>query len=125
MSARVHPPDTAFAGPKQRRPRVKNDKHLDFIRSLPCLVCGEPNKTEAAHIRMAAPSLGKRETGKSEKPNDEFTVPMCNSCHRWQHGMGEWDFWKIHCRAVIGVALALWAATGDYERGCQIIKANR
>ena len=76
-------------------------------------------------------AVAKRETGKGEKPSDCWTVPLCNSCHREQHGGSEMAFWLAHYDQdglpldVHFIALALWAATGDYERGLQIIQANR
>ena len=123
--AKIQRHTEAFAGPLQRRPRVSALDHLDFIRSLPCLVCGTPDRTEAAHIRMASLGLAKRETGKGEKPSDCWTVPLCNAHHREQHGMRERGFWARYEIRGLVVALALWAATGDYDRGLQIIKRNK
>ena len=48
--------------------RVKLPKHLDFIRSLPCCVCGENTSVEAAHIRFVEPRAGKLITGMGIKP---------------------------------------------------------
>ncbi len=118
----------AFKGPRQRRPRVKDGNHLDFIRTLPCLVCGA-FPVEAAHIRMSSSIAAKRETGIAEKPDDCWSVPLCIQCHRTglksQHSMGEYDFWQMHRIPPIFVSLALWQATGDYERGYKIIEVNR
>ena len=80
---------------RQREPRIKDNKHLDYIRSLPCCICGGIN-TEAAHIRTANIDLGKRETGKAEKPSDKWTVPLCNKHHREQHTMNEMAFWESY-----------------------------
>ena len=77
---------------RQRQPREKDAKHLDFIRSLPCCICGNIN-TEAAHIRVGSISHGKRETGMAEKPSDKWTVPLCNSHHREQHDAGNELVW--------------------------------
>ena len=123
-------PGTAFQGPRQRRPRVKVPNHLAFIRSLPCIICciGGPG-VEAAHIRMSDRRAAKRETGCQEKPSDCWTVPMCAYHHRTgpdaQHSMSERDFWDgPPAIDVIIVAAFLFAASGDHERGCQIIRAN-
>ena len=80
---------------RQRQPRVKDNKHLEFIRSLPCCICGRID-TEAAHIRTANIQIGKRETGRGEKPSDQWTVPLCCAHHAEQHGMNEMAFWKKH-----------------------------
>ena len=128
MSHGLKRPSTAFAGPLQRRKRVEVPNHLEFIRVLPCLVCGLENRSEAAHIKMSDRRVAKRETGGQEKSSDCWTVPLCSSCHREgptsQHGMGERDFWELLRIDVILVALALWQATNDYDRACQIIRTN-
>lgn len=108
-----------------KRPRQRNEAHLRFIRSLPCVVCGDNTAIEAAHVRMPAPYLGKRQTGKGEKPDDIWTLPLCSKCHRDQHKHGELLFWGRSRIAALPVALALWAATGDYELGELIVQANR
>lgn len=81
---------------RQRQPREKNAKHLDFIRSLPCCICGGID-TEAAHIRTASLEHGKDHTGMAEKPSDKWAVPLCNKHHREQHHVGdELKFWDFH-----------------------------
>ena len=47
----------------QRQPRQHDEKHLAFIRTLPCVVCGNDIETEAAHIRMMDPTVAKPMTG--------------------------------------------------------------
>ena len=81
---------------RQRQPREKDAKHLDFIRSLPCCICGEDTTVEAAHIRSASIENGKLHTGMAEKPSDKWAVPLCGNHHRQQHAMNEMDFWKCH-----------------------------
>ncbi len=81
---------------RQREPRVKDNKHLDFIRSQPCCICGDNTSTEAAHIRTESLANGKRPTGGAEKPSDKWTLPLCNRHHREQHTMNEMAFWKNH-----------------------------
>ena len=80
---------------RQRQPREKDAKHLDFIRSLPCCICGRID-TEAAHIRTASLAHGKRETGRAEKPSDKWALPLCNEHHREQHTMNEMKFWASY-----------------------------
>ena len=78
---------------RQRQPRERNEKHLDYIRSLPCCICGGID-TEAAHIRVGSPDHGKRSTGMAEMPDDKWTVPLCNRHHRAQHDAGnELKWW--------------------------------
>lgn len=93
---------------RQRDPRVRDEKHLNYIRSLPCCICGNIN-TEAAHIRTSNLNLGKRYTGKSEKPSDKWTVPLCNKHHREQHEGQELAFWKKYGIDPFMLALTLKA----------------
>jgi hypothetical protein len=80
---------------RQREPRQKDEKHLAYIRTLPCCICGDNTSTEAAHIRTAAP--GKRHTGMAEKSSDKWAVPLCSRHHREQHNFGnEMEWWKCH-----------------------------
>jgi len=107
-----------------RRPRKKNEKHLDFIRSLPCLMCQNDVSVEAAHVRFGRRDVGKRAVGKGEKPDDMWVVPLCGECHRDQHKVGEQVFWFVANRDPIQVALALFAHTGDHEVGEQIVRGQ-
>ena len=74
---------------------------------------------------MAAPEWGKRHTGKGERPSDMWCLPLCGVCHREQHYYGEQEFWDIHRRDPIKIALALFAATGQHEVGEEIVRAAR
>ena len=78
---------------RQREPRQRDWRHLDFIRSQPCCICGRID-TEAAHIRAASLAHGKRATGGAEKSSDKWALPLCNGHHREQHTMNELAFWK-------------------------------
>lgn len=110
----------------RRNPRQKDDKHLDFIRQLPCCVCGNNIETEAAHVRMPDPSVAKPLTGIAIKPDDKFTVPLCGRCHRDQHTISENTWWCVRGRGIdpVKLALALYAVSGDHELGERIALAN-
>lgn len=79
---------------RQREPRQRDNKHLEFIRSLPCTICGDDTATEAAHIRTASLAHGKSPTGMQEKASDKWALPLCGKHHREQHTMNEMTFWK-------------------------------
>jgi hypothetical protein len=64
-------------------PRVREEKHLVFIRSCPC------TSTEAALIRMGSITHNKPHTGAGEKPSDKWTLPLCGRHHREQHAFGD------------------------------------
>ena len=125
---RIQPLATAFQATRQKQPRQPAIPHLDFIRSLPCILCGCVNRTEAAHIRMACLKAGKRETGKGEKPSDFWTMPLCDMCHRTdknsQHNMNEADFWTYARIDPFAVAAWLFLASGNYDIGVQIVQEN-
>lgn len=80
---------------RQREPREKSKKHLDYIRSQPCCICGDNTTTEAAHIRTSNKELGKDDFGWG-RPDDKWCVPLCGKHHREQHTMNEMAFWKLH-----------------------------
>jgi hypothetical protein len=81
---------------RQREPRERDNKHLEFIRSQPCIVCGDNTSTEAAHIRTASLAHGKPHTGMQEKSSDKWALPLCGRHHRQQHTMSEMAFWKMY-----------------------------
>lgn len=104
--------------------RIKSESHLAFVRTLPCVVCGNPHETEAAHVRYADPRAAKKITGMGTKPDDAFVIPLCSDEHREQHEVGEKLFWKQHAPIdPVFVALALHRVSGDYEAGMQIVSA--
>ena len=57
---------------------VRSKRYLDFIRSKPCVVCGKPPPSEAAHQ-----SVGYRAMG--SKVSDLWSAPMCHTHHAEQH----------------------------------------
>ena len=112
----------------QRQPRIHDEKHLAFIRSLPCIACGNNISTESCHIRYSDLRVAKRQVGVGEKPSDVWTVPMCHDCHLGkggQHSMNERAFWQRVGIDPILIALALYAVSGDHERGCEIVANAR
>ena len=122
---RILRPATAFsiASTKQRRPRERNEQHLKCIRTLRCCVCGKPGP-DPAHIRSASPLHGKRETGGQEKPSDKWVVPLCRAHHNQQHMMNELLWWASKGIDPFGLALALYAASGDDEIAESILRSN-
>ena len=81
---------------RQREPRQKDLKRLAWLRTQPCVVCGWPPRSEAAHIRVGSINHGKRYTGMAEKPSDKWTVPLCKKHHDEQHSMNEMKFWALY-----------------------------
>jgi hypothetical protein len=81
---------------RQRLPRKRDERHLAWIRSQPCCICGDNTSTEAAHIRVGSIGHGKPNTGMAEKPSDFWVTPLCNKHHREQHTMAELKFWAMY-----------------------------
>ena len=68
--------------------RVRDKKHLRYVASQPCLVCGR-SPAQAHHVRFAQPrAIGR-------KVSDEWVVPLCATHHRSLHTVGdEKKWWK-------------------------------
>ncbi|HCA5057745.1 DUF968 domain-containing protein [Acinetobacter baumannii] len=54
---------------------MRSTKRLNEIRQLPCVRCGS-SPSQAAHSNSS-----KHGKGRGIKASDEFTVPLCHSCH--------------------------------------------
>lgn len=93
---RPQPASPDELGRNQRRPRRRQGGYLVKIRKLPCLICAQL-PVDAAHIRFADASWGKRETGKAEKPDDKWTLPLSPHWHTRgplaQHRFGDERAW--------------------------------
>lgn len=79
---------------RQREPRQRDNKRLEWLRLQPCVICGDNTSSEAAHIRTGCIEIGKSHTGMAQKPDDKWTVSLCSLHHREQHSMNEMAFWK-------------------------------
>lgn len=97
----------------------RDDNYLDQIRELPCLSCGLDPCGEAAHVRLASGTYGKR-SAMGKKPYDKFAVCLCPQCHREgkdaQHRVGELVFWHRLGISPLLIASRLYAAKGDLVR---------
>ena len=107
-----------------KRARIKSETHEDFVRSLPCVVCGDNTTTEAAHISYADMRYGKFGRGKGQKEESIWVVPLCGRHHHVQHEIGERIFWADHGIDPCRVAAALYIRTQDYQTALQIIDAQ-
>lgn len=114
---------TAFAlDPSSRATaRIKDERHLAWVRTLPSVISGEVGRCEACHIRYGDPMYRKKRTGKGQKPDDCWTVPMTPEEHREQHSMNEKAFWDAQGIDPLRIAHALYAVTGETEAAIKII----
>jgi hypothetical protein len=85
-----------------KSPRRRDKRHLDYVSSKPCLVCGR-SPSDAHHLRFAEPrALGR-------KVSDEFTVPLCRIHHRELHDRGDERAWWAALKIdPAPIAQALW-----------------
>jgi hypothetical protein len=96
-------------------------KHLDFIRGLPCLICGDNISTQAAHIRYSDAAAEKSNPGFGNKSDDRYAVPLCGECHALQHSGNERLFWRDRGINPLGVADRLYRCSGNQEAAERII----
>lgn len=125
MAFRFARPDTAFSeDPSDRsQRRMKDDAHLAFIRTLPSVISGEIG-CEACHVRYGDPIYRKKHTGKAQKPDDAWTVPLTPSEHRDQHDGNEKAWWERHGIDPLELCLRLYAVSGDRNEALKIIRAS-
>ena len=71
-------PSTAKTPPANlfHRKPARSELRLDFVRRMPCVICGGAHgPSEAAHTKALDPG------GKGQKPSDFGTIPLCH----WDH----------------------------------------
>lgn len=121
----IHPEAFTLSRGGLKRPRERDDGHLKFIRTLPCVFpSGCQGTVEAAHVRFGDLRYGKRECGKGEKPDDCWTLPLCQRHHRLQHSIpGERAFWRDLDKDALTIAALLFLASGDEARGRAVVIA--
>jgi hypothetical protein len=108
--AKIDKSTLALPEPKRRR----DNSHLRFIASQPCIVCGR-HPSDPHHLRFAQPrALGV-------KVSDEFTVPLCRVHHKQLHQAGNEVAWwhKIKIDA-LRIAGQFWEETHPSEATSEI-----
>ena len=89
-----------------KKPKTfRSEGYLEFIRTHPCLECGDP-KTVAHHE-----SLGQNMMG--GKPPDTHAVPLCVACHDMRHHIGAENFWSRDVRMAIIQLLTEYLQNGN------------
>jgi hypothetical protein len=97
-------------------PPIRNKKHLNFIRSLPCILCG--CNSQAHHLlRVPEKCMGR-------KSSDSNTIPLCPQHHRQLHDDGDEERFLAPLNGP-DLAEKLWQATGYSERATMIISHAR
>jgi len=104
----------------QRRPRRHNEKHLQFMRGRPCIICGG-SPCDAHHIKFAdARVLKPQSSNIGMKADDRFTLPLCRRHHEECH-RGERKFFESYHTDAVLMALALHSISGDAEEADRLI----
>jgi len=106
---------------KPKKVSIAEEKaHFSFIRTLPCVYCGDP-KTEVCHIRKGT------DGGTGKKPSPWFVHPLCHHCHSRSHQIGEFSFWHGDegLRLARQLARDLWGCDKDREAGYDLIRHAR
>lgn len=94
---------------------TRDQDHLKFIRTLPCVTSGKVDGIESAHIRMHG------DAGMGIKPPDSRVVPLFHMEHKRQHQIGEARFWGNSLVEAIDLAENLYRHTGDREKCIELI----
>lgn len=100
-------------------PQERSRSHLSYIRALPCVGCGRPGPSEAAHIRKGT------DGGMALRPSDRWTTPLCRICHRRQHEVGEVVFFGALGVDAHALAERLWRVSGNIEAGGRAVLRAR
>lgn len=112
--------------PQQRDPTVKDEKHCDFIRTLPCCICNKDS--ECAHVRYADAGHGKVEMGMGRR-DDRYTVPLCPDHHRLneesQHANNERGWWLMTGLNPLIMSAELWRISGNTLAAYNIITRHK
>lgn len=114
---------------RQREPQTVDAAHLKFIREQPCCIPYCKRRAEAAHIRMSCILIGKRETGRGERPSDCYVTPLCPYHHRTgadsQHANNEAEWWSRTGINPFEIAARLWIESGGAARALEPKPAKR
>ena len=111
-------------------------KHLKFIDTLPCVICGQYGSTHHHILRVGNKYLTAKDgeeaflipkiksKGMGTKSDDKFCLPVCPKHHAEAHAVGnDKKYFQEH-----GIvepeqfALALFKFSGQYEKAIDLMK---
>lgn len=111
-------------------------KHLLFIDSLNCIVCGREQPTHHHLLRVNREYLPVKEgeeafllpkvksKGMATKADDRFCLPLCPICHAKAHARGN-DKKFFEEKGILKPeekALELFKYSGDYKKAIDLLK---
>lgn len=76
--------------PQQKPETHENAQYLAYIRTLPCIVCGQP--AEPCHVRKLYYGAGA-----SQKPWDYVAIPGCRKHHHYVEKLVHVDREIVKC----------------------------
>ena len=102
-----------------------SEAHLKCVRVLNCATCLAFAPSDPHHLKHGV----QHERGIGRRATDRWTVPLCRSCHDSVESVGsrrepEW-FAKRGIADPLGLASALWNATGNPVAMNKIVDAHR
>lgn len=115
----------------------KNQKHLHFIDTLPCCVCGRRFGITHHHLLRVDPTYlpiaeGEadflipkvKSKGMGTKSDDRFTLPVCPRCHAAAHAAGDDKAFFVE-KGILNpeeFCLFLWENSGSEEKAVDLMK---
>jgi hypothetical protein len=79
---------------RQRRPRVRDEGYLKWLRTQRCACCSQAPPCDAAHVRAASFKHSKN-NALGRKPDDRWALPLKHQHHMAQHYYGdELGWWE-------------------------------
>ena len=93
-----------------KSPKIRNKKHLVWLRELPCAFCKSPAPSEASHIRLHGMA------GVGMKSSDSRALPSCHECHMEAHRLGERTFYGGDLEEAIKLSERLYERTGQTDQ---------
>lgn len=94
--------------------RIRNRKHLNWLKTLPCMDCFCLG-CDPAHVPE------KMWGSMALKTGDNNAVPLCRFHHAEQHRIGHKRFWGDKRERVTRLANDLYAITGQNEPAIRIL----
>ena len=115
---------------EKRAKRDGNDlEYLKKLRSLPCVVCGNPAPNTVHHLK----DTGQR--GAAMRSPDKFGLPLCmagfthgDDCHGQVERIGsrrELRWFADHGIDAIELCYALWGVKHSYDAMLRVLMAHR
>jgi len=75
--------------PKQKRLILPD--YIDWIKTLPCVICGEPGYGPHHIVPHHLIGIGGIAMGMGTKAGDEWAMPMHKLCHRLWHDNPDYE----------------------------------